>query len=367
MPVVVLAGLVDLPDERRAESRTPADGPGVVTPVAMRARRRGLGSAVAYYILCTLMSPLILTGYILWVGKTIASGRSGVSGTAQGPLTARFSEHNFGTRQDEAADRLIRALPGVPPLGLRLSAGPVLLAHRLTGYVPRAFRYPFEGDVPPRYEASARIWFLDAVVEKYLPDVAQFVILGAGFDTRAYRLPKNTRVRVFEVDSARTQMVKRETLKTAGIGSGGVTFVPADFEQEDWLACLVAAGFDPGERTLFLWEGVTMYLDRQAVEDSLRKMASTAPGSVVAFDYFTTEALESRAIYWRYGRAATKAVGEALKFGVDSTPPSRERLAELLRSCGLSLSDQRTLGGDTQTRRAWGGFATATVERRPEG
>jgi len=322
---------------------------------------RKLVSAVAFYILCTLMSPLILAGYIVWVGKVIATGHSGVSGTAQGPLSARFTEHNLGTRQDEAADRLMRALPGVPRLGLRLTAGPLLLAHRLTGYVPRAFRYPFEGEVSPQQEASARIWFFDAAVQRYLPDVAQFVILGAGFDTRAYRLPNDTRVRAFEVDSPQTQMVKRETLKKAGIDPGGVTFVPADFEKQDWLACLTAAGFDPGERTLFLWEGVTMYLSREAVEDTLRKIASTAHGSVVAFDYFTTESLTSRALYWRYGRATTKAAGETLKFGVDSTPPARERLAELLRSCGLSLSDQRTLGQDTQARRAWGGFVTATV------
>jgi methyltransferase (TIGR00027 family) len=319
-------------------------------------------SAAAYYTLCTVMSPVILTGYVVWVGKTIATGRSGVSGTAQGPLAARFSEHNFGTRRDEAADRLIRVLPGVPSLGLHLTAGPVLLAHRLTGYVPRPFRYPFEGDVPPQYEASARIGFFDAAVDRYLPDVAQFVILGAGFDTRAYRLPSDTSVRVFEVDSPQTQIVKRETLGKAGIIASRVTFVPADFEKQDWLACLTAAGFDPGQRTLFLWEGVTMYLDREAVEDTLRKIASTAPGSVVAFDYFTTEPLTSRALYWRYGRATTKAAGETLKFGVDSTPPSRERLAELLRSHGLSLSDHRTLGEDTQARRAWGGFALATVD-----
>lgn len=322
---------------------------------------RKLISAAAFYLLCALMSPLILTGYIVWVGTAIATGRSGVSGTAQGPLTARFSEHNLGTRQDEAADRLLRTLPGVPALGLRLTAGPVLLAHRLTGYVPRAFRYPFEGEVRPQYEAAARIGFFDAVVDQYLPEVAQFVILGAGFDTRDYRLPADTRARVFEVDSAKTQMIKRETLKKAGIDSSGVTFVPADFEQQDWFAGLTAAGFDPGEPTLFLWEGVTMYLDRAAVEDTLHTIASTAPGSVVAFDYFTTEALESPTLYWRYGRATTKAAGEVLKFGVDSTPPSRERLAELLRCCGLALSEQRTLGQDSPTRRAWGGFATATV------
>jgi hypothetical protein len=60
-------------------------------------------------------------------------------------------------------------------------------------------------------------------------------------------------------------------------------------------------------------------------------------------------------------RAGTKAGGEPLKFGVDSTPPSRERLAELLQSCGLSLGEHRTLGQETEGKRAWGGFATAIV------
>ncbi len=58
----------------------------------------------------------------------------------------------------------------------------------------------------------------------------------------------------------------------------------------------------------------------------------------------------------------TKAAGEPLTFGVDSTPPSRERLAELLRSCGLALVEQRTLGAETEGKRAWGGFAIAVVE-----
>lgn len=318
-------------------------------------------SAAAYYLLCTVMSPLILVGFVIWVSRTFATRRTGVSGTAQGPLAARFSQHNYGTRPDAAADRLIRALPDVPPWGLRLSAGPVLLAHRLTGYVPKPYRYPFEGEVPPRYEAAARIEFFDTAVDRYLPDAAQFVILGAGFDTRAYALPDDSPVRVFEVDTPRTQQVKRATLARAGIDAGRVTFVPADFERQDWFTCLTDAGFQPGERTLFLWEGVTMYLERRAIEDTLRRIATTAAGSVVTFDYFTSEALTSSALYWRYGRAATRAAGEPLKFGVDSTPPARDGVAALLRSCGLSLADQRTLGADTPASRAWGGFATATV------
>jgi O-methyltransferase involved in polyketide biosynthesis len=133
-------------------------------------------------------------------------------------------------------------------------------------------------------------------------------------------------------------------------------------EKEDWLTRLVDAGFDPGKPALFLWEGVTVYLDKETVEATLHKIASTAKGSVVAFDYFTTEPLVSRALYWRYARAGTRAAGEPLKFGIDSTPPSRERLAELLGSCGLSLVEQRTLGQETEGKRAWGGFAIATVK-----
>jgi methyltransferase (TIGR00027 family) len=253
-------------------------------------------------------------------------------------------------------------LPGVPPLGVWLVAGPTLLAHRVTGYVPRAFRYPFEGDISIQYEASARQTFFDTVVDRDLANFAQFVILGAGFDTRTFRLPMDTRVRSFEVDTPKTQAIKREMLEKVGIDSTEVTFVAADFEKEDWLTRLVDAGFDPGKPALFLWEGVIVYLDREAVESTLRKIASTAKGSVVAFDYFTIEVLESQAPYMRIARAGTKASGEPLKFGIDSTPPSSERLAEFLQSCGLSLSEQRTLGQETEGKRAWGGFATAIVK-----
>jgi O-methyltransferase involved in polyketide biosynthesis len=152
-------------------------------------------------------------------------------------------------------------------------------------------------------------------------------------------------------------------LKKAGIDSAGVTFVAADFEKEDWLSRLMDAGFDPDKPALFLSEGVIMYLDREAVEDTLRKIASIAKGSVVVFDYFSTEPLESQALYWRHARAGTRAGGEPLKFGIDSTPPSSKRLAELLRSCGLSLGEQRTLGQETKGKRTWGGFATAIVKQ----
>src|SRR6185437_6213499 len=112
-------------------------------------------ASAAYHCLTAALFPVTLTGYVLWTGKIIAAGRrSGISTTAQGPLAARFTEHVLGTREDEPAKHLMMALPNVSPLGVRLASGPMRLAHALTGYVPRAYRYPFEGEVPEKYEAA---------------------------------------------------------------------------------------------------------------------------------------------------------------------------------------------------------------------
>jgi methyltransferase (TIGR00027 family) len=318
--------------------------------------------ALVFFLVCLLLFPVMLVGYVVWIATLYLGGRrSGVSTTAQGPLFARWLMHQFGVRQDEAAHRLLPELPGVPRLGLDLTAGPILFAHRLTGYVPGAFRYPYEGKIVPGAEASLRVAYFDSVVERYLADHRQLVILGSGFDTRAFRLPRDSQVRAFEIDRTETVATKRLLLRKTGIDISGVTFVAADFEQGDWLARLVEAGFEPQEPALFLWEGVTMYLNRAAIEATLRTIAGTATGSAVTFDYFTSDMLTSQGLYARYARAATKAAGEPMKFGVDSRPPSRQRLAELLASCGLSLAEQRTLGDETGGRRAWGGFAVATV------
>jgi hypothetical protein len=125
----------------------------------MRAPASGRRPATVFYILNVLLFPITLIGYVIWLARIYMVRRaSGASTTAQGPLSARSSMHTLGLRRDEAACWLLLALPSTTGLGLLLTAGPLLLAHRLTGYVPGAFRYPFEGDVPPRFEASARVW-----------------------------------------------------------------------------------------------------------------------------------------------------------------------------------------------------------------
>ena len=161
------------------------------------------------------------------------------------------------------------------------------------------------------------------------------------------------------------QGLKREMLAKAGLDTTRVTFVPSDLMTDSWFARLVDAGFEPDKPSFFLWKAVTMYLEREAVRHVLRTIAGTACGSVVAFDYLTTDTLESRSLCMRYARAALHAIGEPWRFGLESTPPVRKQVAALLESCGLSMDEHRTFGQETDRKHARGGFAVAVV--LPEG
>jgi methyltransferase (TIGR00027 family) len=326
---------------------------------------RDIVAAIIFRLIQIALLPIAAVGYVLWVVKIITfSRKSGASATVLASLYTRWMQHKLGTRRDEPCERLMMVLPNVPHLALYLVTGPTLLAHRLTGYVPRIYRYPYEGEPPLKHQSAARTTFFDAALERHLGDIDQLVILGAGFDTRMYRLPAGTRVRSFEVDTPKTQAFKREMLKKAGIDATRITFVSADFLKDDWLEKLVSAGFEPDKRSFFLWEAVTMYLDREAVESMLRKIAGTASGSVVAFDYFSAEIIEARSLFIRYVRAVLGAIGEPWRFGIDSTPPARKRVAAFLESCGLSMEEQRNFGHETDRKQAMGGFTTAIVCRR---
>ena len=117
--------------------------------------------------------------------------------------------------------------------------------------------------------------------------VRQYVLLGAGLDTFAYRNPHSDEgLRVFEVDHAGTQRWKRHLLSEAGIGAPpSLTFVPVDFERDDLGGALRQAGFRADQATCVSWMGVTMYLTADAVQRTLGTVAGFAPGSCLCFDY----------------------------------------------------------------------------------
>jgi methyltransferase (TIGR00027 family) len=115
--------------------------------------------------------------------------------------------------------------------------------------------------------------------------VRQYVVLGAGLDTSAYRHAGRPG-RTFEVDLPATQAWKRARLAETGIAiPDSVHYVPVDFETVSLAEGLASAGFDSGQPAYFSWLGVTMYLEEAAVTETLRFIGSCAKGSAVLFEY----------------------------------------------------------------------------------
>jgi methyltransferase (TIGR00027 family) len=311
-----------------------------------------------------VLFPLWLVVAILYEAHAILSSRKlGVSRTALGPMTMRWLQHQLGLRRDEACAKLIKVLPNHSYAGLYALALPVLLGRRLTGFVPKMLRYPYQGIPHVRHQTAVRSTFGDAAVAKYLPGVEQLVELGAGFNTRTVQLRHDQRIRCFEVDLPGTQQLKLKLLHECGVDTSGVTFVSANFLAENWLDNLVRAGFDATRPTLFLWEGVTYYLSRQAMEKTFLTIALSPPGSVVVFDYATDAVIDMyRKPLGRLHKAMLKAVRESQTFWIPSEPPVKETLATIMSSYGLSLREHLSWGHETKRKPLPGGLAAAVVK-----
>jgi methyltransferase (TIGR00027 family) len=151
-----------------------------------------------------------------------------------------------------------------------------------------------EGDARMHATVAARILiprtrFIDAGLEAAVRNGAgQVVIMGAGFDSRAYRFAEMlSDTRVFEVDKPAMQRRKRRrVLEAFGEAPANVTYVPVDFRFQKLGDALVEAGYNPDRKTFFIWEGCVVYLPEDAVRGTLRWIAGhAAPGSAVIFDY----------------------------------------------------------------------------------
>lgn len=135
---------------------------------------------------------------------------------------------------------------------------------------------------------AVRARFVEDLVEAALADgVDQYVILGAGLDSFAYRRPDLLGpLRVFEVDHPATQAWKRQRLAAVRMDvPGEVVFVPVDFERQAFAHELRDTGLDWGKPVLVSWIGVTMYLTLRAVEQTLATLAEFAGGSRIVISY----------------------------------------------------------------------------------
>ena len=165
----------------------------------------------------------------------------------------------------------------------------------------------------------------DQLAEAVQEGVSQYVILGAGLDTFAYRNPFPS-LRVFEVDFPATQEWKREMLTEAGIAlPKSLVFVPLDFEHKALAEGLAEAGFDAGSMAFFGWLGVVPYLTMDAFRATLEAVAQMPAGSAISFDYaLAPEALSP------LGRKASEALAARVAaagepFQLFFTPEKMER------------------------------------------
>ena len=134
----------------------------------------------------------------------------------------------------------------------------------------------------------------DALERAVMQGVKQYVILGAGMDTFAFRRPElMEQLEVFEVDHPATQNFK--LLRLAELGwehPAQLHFIPIDFTKENLATALTrSSSYDPNVKSFFSWLGVTMYLTREDVFSTLHSITDIAPkGSAIVFDYFDTDA-----------------------------------------------------------------------------
>jgi methyltransferase (TIGR00027 family) len=187
-----------------------------------------------------------------------------------------------------------------------------------------------------------------AVRDAFAAGATQLVILGAGYDGRAWRLPELAGVSVFEVDHPATQRDKQARVSELPPPIGRVTFVPIDFERESLDAALDRAGHDRASPTCWIWEGVVMYLTREAMLATLGGIAHrSAPGSTLIVNYHTIR----RGILFRL---VFRLIGEPQ---ISKWTP--EEMAADLRSVGFSVHADTGMA-DWNDRFA---FGEANVER----
>jgi methyltransferase (TIGR00027 family) len=133
----------------------------------------------------------------------------------------------------------------------------------------------------------------DAVQVALNQGIAQLVILGAGLDTRPYRLPGMQHFQVFEVDLPSVQADKKNKIhKFLGKLPDHVTFIPIDFDTQRLDQVFAGSGFDPSERVIFIWEGVTQYITEEAVRRTLAFVGKSTPGSLIVFTYVLKSIIE---------------------------------------------------------------------------
>jgi len=219
--------------------------------------------------------------------------------------------------------------------------------------MPRFFSIPLTGKLFIKLFAAkgayeyvvARTKYIDAVVRECLSHgFTQIVIFGAGFDTRALRFKTEARnARIYELDASATQEAKIGQYKNQHLNiPSNVVFIPIDFDKESPILKLEQAGFKRNERTLFVLEGVLMYLQPQSVDQTFKMISELGgTGSEVVYDCIYASVLRYENTYYGEKGFADKvsSQGEQWNFGIE-----KGELERFVSAHGCQLLEHKDAG-----------------------
>ncbi len=165
---------------------------------------------------------------------------------------------------------------------------------------------------------ALRTALIDSALEQGIdqhPAGLQVVLLGAGLDARAHRLDALASSRVFEVDHPSTQKLKRAKARSLPVRAKELRYVACDFQRTDLTTALLGAGFDRAGPTIWIWEGVTMYLPESAVHDSLARMAElSTKDSLLIATYIAPDIVVGGRLLGRWANLGLGLVAEPLRY-----------------------------------------------------
>ena len=221
-----------------------------------------------------------------------------------------------------------------------------LMGHRLSVWLGNKI-------IPGMHEhLISRTRYIDDLIEKTtFANIEQYVILGAGYDSRAHRLKLPSKLKIFEVDQSEVQELKRLRLPDNVPNRESITYVDIDFNHQSLKEQLINVGFDQNKSTIFTLEGVSQYISREALDATLKEVADLNPNSnSKIFISYVNKLLkeDSKACFGKGYSKPEKAVSFITNSAAKMGEPwisfySAEEIESILSQNNFTLIENKTL------------------------
>ncbi len=221
-----------------------------------------------------------------------------------------------------------------------------LMGHRLSVWLGNKI-------IPGMHEhLISRTRYIDDLIEKStFANIEQYVILGAGYDSRAHRLKLPSKLKIFEVDQSEVQELKRLRLPYNIPNRENITYVDIDFNHQSLKEQLINVGFDQNKSTIFTLEGVSQYISREALDATLKEVADLNPNSnSKIFISYVNKLLkeDSKACFGKGYSKPEKAVSFITNSAAKMGEPwisfySAEEIESILSQNNFTLIENKTL------------------------